>query len=251
MAKEVVPQLGLASFSCPSCGAFAAQDWHEVGLSEIAEGDHPKIFKPGDLATITTLRANKRLQRHPIVTVDADDHGFEVESALLNVNIARCFSCEGLSIWIKETLIWPASIVDIQPHEDMPSDVKEDFVEAASIVDRSPRGAAALARLAIQKLMVDLGEKGKNINDDIKALVQKGLEPEIQRALDIVRVIGNNAVHPGQMDLKDDKATATTLLQLMNLVVERRIASRKRIEEMFNSLPSSVLDAISKRDGKN
>ncbi|TYL88137.1 DUF4145 domain-containing protein [Bradyrhizobium rifense] len=202
-------------------------------------------------SSVSALRAIKQLKKHSIVMLDAEDHGFEADNALLNVHVSKCFSCEGLSIWIKDALIWPASNAGVQPHDDMPSDVKEDFVEAASIVDHSPRGAAALARLAIQKLMIDLGEKGKNINDDIKALVRKGLDTEIQQALDIVRVIGNNAVHPGQVDLKDDRATATTLLSLVNLVVERRIASQKRIEEMFNNLPPSVRDAISKRDGKD
>jgi hypothetical protein len=45
-----------------------------------------------------------------------------------------------------------------------------------------------------------------------------------------------------------DKATAITLLRLVNLVVERRIASQKRIKEMFDSLPQTTLDAIAKRD---
>ncbi|MGD5339922.1 DUF4145 domain-containing protein, partial [Xanthomonas citri pv. citri] len=145
------------------------------------------------------------------------DDDFDADCLLLNVTVAQCFGCKGLSLWIKDALVWPSVVVEIKPHGDMPADVREDFMEAASIAERSPRGAAALARLAIQKLMKDLGEKGKNINDDIRALVQKGLEPEIQQALDIVRVIGNNAVHPGQVDLKDDKATAITLLRLVNL----------------------------------
>jgi hypothetical protein len=100
------------------------------------------------------------------------------------------------------------------------------------------------------ELVADLGEKGKNINDDIASLVQKGLETEIQRALDIVRVVGNNAVHPGQVDLKDDKGIATTLLQLVNLVVDRRIAAVKRLNEMYAALPPGALEQIQKRDGK-
>ena len=52
--------------------------------------------------------------------------------------------------------------------------------------------------------MVHLELKGKNIDDDIGALVKRGLDARIQKALDVVRVVGNNAVHPGQIDLRDD-----------------------------------------------
>ncbi len=49
--------------------------------------------------------------------------------------------------------------------------------------------------------MKQLGNPGEDINADIAALVKDGLWADLlQRALDVVRVTGNEAVHPGQTD---------------------------------------------------
>lgn len=167
----------------------------------------------------------------------------------MNVSASKCFSCGSLSIWRADELIYPLNHVAIEPNEGMPADVKADFLEANEIVDKSPRGAAALLRLCIQKLMVHLSEKGKNINDDIASLVQKGLDSRIQKALDVVRVVGNSAVHPGQIDFNDDKTIATKLFGLVNVIVESQITQRRHIEEMYQDIvPDSVKEQIEKRD---
>ena len=131
---------------------------------------------------------------------------------------------------------------------DMPEEIRLDFEEARSIIDLSPRGAAALLRLAVQKLCKNLGEQGDDINKDIGSLVAKGLPVQMQRALDAVRVIGNESVHPGKLDLKDDHDIAEHLLELVNMIVEDRITRPKQLEALYARLPQSKRDGIEKRD---
>ena len=66
--------------------------------------------------------------------------------------------------------------------------------------------------------------------------------------LDSVRVIGNNAVHPGEIDLSDNTQLALSLLNFINLIVENQISQPKRIDEIYNSLPESNLKSIERRD---
>ena len=66
-----------------------------------------------------------------------------------------------------------------------------------------------------------------------------------------VRVIGDEAVHPGFLDLRDDRDTASRLFELVNIIAEQMISNPKRVEEMYERLPESKRRAIEKRDGKN
>ncbi|MFL6208203.1 MAG: DUF4145 domain-containing protein [Pyrinomonadaceae bacterium] len=161
-----------------------------------------------------------------------------------------CRHCSNESYWYQEQMIIPAASFAEPPHPDLPADCLADYIEAASVVSASPRSAAALLRLSIQKLMPHLGERGKNINDDIASLVAKGLPPLIQKALDYCRVVGNNAVHPGEIDLSDTPEIAHELFRMINFIVDDRIARPKEIESLYNSLPQSARDAIEARDKK-
>src|SRR5450830_570853 len=53
---------------------------------------------------------------------------------------SRCAHCEKCSVWAYEKMIDPDVASAAMPHEDMPEDCKRDFMEARSIISRSPRG---------------------------------------------------------------------------------------------------------------
>src|SRR6476660_7013945 len=160
--KYEAPKRELGAFTCPHCGAYAQQHWwHNAG--QMSQGAH-------NLPKDNPIAAN------------------------------RCTHCKRLSLWWQTTMVYPSCGAAPPPNPDLPDHVKDLYEEAATISTASPRGAAALLRLAIQHLAASLGGAGHNINDDIGLLVQRGLPTTIQQALDIVRVVGNNAVHPGQID---------------------------------------------------
>ena len=161
-----------------------------------------------------------------------------------------CSHCYEISIWKNGNMIYPNIRIAPLPNTDLPEDIIRDYEEAGDILNKSPRGAAALLRLCVQKLCKHLGESGNNINEDIGKLVAKGLPVQIQRALDIVRVVGNNAVHPGQIDLVDDVETASKLFVLINMVADTLITQPKELEKQFNLLPEGQKKGIELRDKK-
>jgi hypothetical protein len=60
--------------------------------------------------------------------------------------------------------------------------------------------------------------------------------------------VGNNAVHPGEIDLTATPATALAIFELINFIVEDRISKPRQVQALFDALPDGALKAIEKRD---
>ncbi|MDP1760194.1 MAG: DUF4145 domain-containing protein [Candidatus Woesebacteria bacterium] len=166
--------------------------------------------------------------------------------------ISRCSNdlCGRECLWMNQIMVIPDMEGIPYPNDDLSDEIKEDYIEARSILSRSPRGASALLRLGLQKLCKQLGEPGKDINTDIANLVKKGLRNSIQKALDIVRVTGNESVHPGVLDMKDNREIALKLFELVNLIADVMISEIKRVDELYEKVvPEDKKKAITDRDG--
>ncbi|WP_444903841.1 DUF4145 domain-containing protein [Microbulbifer sp. CnH-101-E] len=166
----------------------------------------------------------------------------------IGFDYSSCNHCHKSCYWYKGSMIIPSAAPVPPHHSDLPESCISDYQEARDIVSRSPKAAAALLRLAVQKLMVELGEKGHNINNDIASLVNKGLPIEVQQALDYCRVVGNNSVHPGEILIDDNPDIAHSLFEMINFIVENQISQPKKIAELYKALPEAALKAIERRD---
>ena len=227
--KIIPPEARLEKFTCPHCGAISAQLW-----GAMLAGDN--ISKVANVSALTAgyLRGSNHWRR--II----GSNGYWI--------ISCCENCENICIWKDEIMIYPDTIVVDEPNEDLPEDIKNDYREAASILNKSPRGAAALLRLCVQKLCKCLGKKGKNLNDDIGELVKEGLSPTVAKAMDALRVTGSNAVHPGELSFEDNPEIAKKLFGLINFIADKMITEPKEIDSFYEStMPESAKNAVEKR----
>ena len=213
MTKYTAPEFKKEAFNCPHCGAFAHMKWQSKDHFVYYQAicDHCKEYS---LWRVTEISPN----------------GFTVG--------------EG-------SMLYPDFDSAPLPAEDMPEDVKKDYEEAARIFIKSPRGAAALLRLGLQKLCIHLGEEGKNINADIRSLVNKGVfSGRVVQVADTLRITGNNAVHPGQISDEDfDKATGK-MFDLINFIVKKAITEPKELDELYQLMPENARNAAEAQDKK-
>ncbi|MBL4573843.1 MAG: DUF4145 domain-containing protein [Gammaproteobacteria bacterium] len=219
--KHFPPKYGKSEFHCVHCNVFARQFW-------------------AHLQTLTTFTWTSVVDQMPKFT----------EQLTSQWTVSKCSHCSEHIIWHKDTIVYPRSLIVEAPNTDLDQEIQEDYLEAARIFSDSPRASAALLRLALQKLCKQLGEKGENINQDIKNLVKKGLNPLVQKSLDSLRITGNNAVHPGNINLIEEPERVLKLFELLNFIAAKMITEPKEIEEFYEELPESSRESVAQRDSE-
>ena len=166
--------------------------------------------------------------------------------------MAICSRCSKEALWYRERQVWPHITAGPRPNEDLGEDIVGLYEEARSVASLSPRSAAALLRLSTEMLVRRLCEEGgiiyKDLNGGIAELVKKGLPITIQEALDILRVTGNEAVHPGQIDFEDNSGTVMSLFDFLNLIAHDRITQPRSVADHYATLDKAKRESINDRD---
>ena len=248
-----IPALGKLAFNCPhpACRAYAHQIWCSLRALGIPDG----YDLPTTLGLGTEQIRPGALSPFPATPGDRE---------LMAWSLAECNKCGMASLWLGYDLIWPAQSAAPAPNPDLPPDAMRDYMEAASITHLSPRGAAALLRLAVQRLCQTLSDED-NLNHAIAKLVEHGLDPLIQQALDSVRVYRkrgrssrpngfgrqardrNHIVRSGECHCRPDNLTEKRNRGHILSVARRKASGDKSERRQFPKKSAGRLDACATR----
>jgi hypothetical protein len=187
-------------FQCPHCGISTRHEWYNLARGKISKNgiNYYEAFIP-------------------------------------HYYLSLCSKCKRYTIWLNDKIIYPELSFAPWPTQDMPRDIKDAYLEARRVVASSPKAASALLRMCLQNLMINLGEKGKNIEHDMSNLIKKGLPKRLHHALWTAGVIGASSTRPNEITPKDDVNTAIALFNLLNMIVEATIAQQKKVKRLYTA----------------
>lgn len=139
------------------------------------------------------------------------------------------------------TIVRPKSIHKVFP-DYVPKAIREDYEEACSILELSPKAAATLARRALEGMILDCWQipaKSKgNLKKEIDEL--QGKVPANQwKAIDALRKLGNIGAHmenDANVIVDIDPGEAEKLLMLIENLVEQWYVAQHEEEELYNNI---------------
>lgn len=121
----------------------------------------------------------------------------------------------------------------------IPKQIRDDYTEAADIIELSPKAAATLLRRCLQGMIHDFWNiHEKNLNAEITRL-QDRVSPSMWKALDGVRQIGNIGAHMENdvnLIVDIDVSEAKKLQGLIELLFDKWYVARRDEEELFKEI---------------
>lgn len=207
----------MAGFRCPFCGEIMSvhDQTHTAWCMNFSSSSALQVYDLPHLRVTIYRCPNPECQKE---SVFAEGKNGYIENSSLS--------------------IYPQSNCKVFP-EYIPLAIRQDYEEACSILDRSPKAAATLARRCLQGMIHDFwGIHEKNLNAEITQL--KGHIPASQwKAIDAIRNIGNIGAHMEHdvdriIEVEPDEANK--LIRLIEHLVEKWYVDRHDAEELYKEL---------------
>jgi len=148
-------------------------------------------------------------------------------------------------------MLVPATGGMAPPSPDLPKEVQDSYNEARAVMAYSLRSAAALLRLSIERLCVELNGKPMNLDDHIAELVAKGLDEDTALMFHAVRLGGNNATHLiDSIGVTANREMVGMLFWLVNEIADDVITKPKKRAEAMKLIPEDERERIARKNAK-
>ena len=242
--NHVLPRIDSPRFSCPTCNALASQHWKQ-------------LFSP-----VSGWGSQQSLKRVFDVAPEDEEHIDPMQDPDSAWSASQCAACGNHSLWIGDELVFPSPGFESEgipaPNADMPTQIKELYLEASAVLPHSRRAAAALCRAALEMLAKELTpdlDKKVQLDGRLVALA-KSETTGLDKLLQVIRHVGNKALHGADPEdvsvmtfLQDSGTTeiATLFFTAINDLAYEHLTRPKLQQEAYDSLPQGVRENYEKK----
>lgn len=171
------------------------------------------------------------------------------------IQMGHCPSCDKVFFIAKGekgmegklTYIYPNSLAKQYP-DYIPKAIREDYEEACSIVNLSPKASATLCRRCLQGMIRDFWKISKNtLYEEINELKDK-IPVSQWSAIDSTRSIGNIGAHMEKdvnviVDIEPNEAKQ--LIKLIELLIDKWYVARNDEQQLLKSINDIKQDKVS------
>lgn len=227
----------MSSYNCPFCGITlpVTDDTHQVNYPSFSNGT---------------------------------GHGYSINGAYttndcISIDMYKCPECKNISVIASSlgegfkkpfrVLVNPTSSAKQYP-DYIPKAIRDDYEEAYSIINLSPKASATLSRRCLQGMIRDFWNIKKSKLADAINELQNKVTPSQWKAIDSIRKIGNIGAHM-ESDINIivdvDSGEAEKLIKLIELLIDKWYIARHDEELLLSDITDIADNKMSQKKSSN
>jgi hypothetical protein len=238
MAKDFTPDISKSIWTCPYCQATVQQFDLGIVIQFTSSFPHQPYYE-----TLFNGTQCSHCARVMIWHIDSSESGF------LQRQNQKLYLQHTDSGSIKAKIIYPETrSIGESPNEDIPPEIQKIYEEARAVAPHSLRAANALLRTVLEKMVIGNGGEGAKLYHKIKNLADKNvITGQWAETLQNVRILGNEAAHPGEINFDEevDAAFTNSIFSCINAFAQQTYTRKREDAELAKK--AAELKALSKK----